>query len=75
MLNEDVRKQWARELAEFTENVYPAIFQPHGFTFAQAFLSWQLNHLTNETASLRELIADARDEEEHGEEWKPKDGE
>jgi hypothetical protein len=54
MLNKTETQDWLDYLEEFNTTVYLPIFKPKGFTFAEAFLAWQLNRINNNVSSLND---------------------
>jgi hypothetical protein len=41
---------------DFQERVYPAAFEPFGFTLPEAFLVWKLNQMNNNVMDVETAV-------------------
>jgi hypothetical protein len=47
---------WKTYLMDFQERVYPAAFEPFGFTLPEAFLVWKLNQMNNNVMDVETAV-------------------
>ena len=71
--SDDVKRAWREEFAVFREDTYPAIFEPQGVSFADAYMIWMLNRVAIALENVVDAFTEVDDEEaliEEGERWK-----
>jgi len=58
---EQAEVNWNRYLTDFREQVYPNVFEKHGFTFQEAFTIWMLNKVNNMIGEIADFIEKEKD--------------
>lgn len=52
---------WRKYLMDFQERIYPAAFEPFGFTLPEAFLVWKINQLNNNIIDVETAVKELTD--------------
>lgn len=55
-LDEHTEETWLAYLNKFEQEIYPALFEPRGYTKNEALMFWSMNTLTNDIGKLLDKL-------------------